>query len=66
MTLTGPFNRRAYYEAKALKSKLSEIPFDHNFLMVSDANSQNIYCTRKPTRTALKILQIDLWPLRMT
>ena len=64
MTLTGP--SRAYYEAKALKSKLSEIPFNHDFCIISDANAQDIYYTRKPTRTASKVLPTDLHPLRMT
>ena len=38
MTLTGPFNPRAYYEAKALKSKLSEIMFNNDFRMTCDVN----------------------------
>ena len=64
MSLTGP--SRAYYEAKALKSNLSEIPFNHDFCMISDANTQDIYCTLNLTRTASKVLPTDLYPLRMT
>lgn len=66
MILTGPFNPRAFYEAKALKSKLSEILLNHDYRMTCEVNLQNICCTRKPTRTALKILLTVLWPLRMT
>ena len=64
MTLTD--RSRAYYEAKALKSKLSEIPFNRGFCIISDANTQDIYCTLKPTRTTSKVLPTDLYPLKMT
>lgn len=52
MTLTGP--SRAYYEAKALKSKLSEIPFSHDFCIISDANTQGHLLYSKSNKDSLQ------------